>query len=428
MGCGASLEEAKALLAAQGVDSGPAQAAAAPKPGAKTKSKKPPPYYPVDIGVPLGLECTDEVLAKIDEWMSGGICSFDDDKLMVIKCSVQSYVFTTEQAAELIKKMTWDDKQLEVCELFKDRLLNPEDGGPLLDLLGDFPGADGNKDKCQKMLDSCKKARIMEWRDYPIEEGRLRDDGEVDRFLEELDGAGLESKRMEVVENEIKDRPDPPFTCDQFKKVLEKFTFGDEAAKVAEKICEIEMVYPIECEPMVELWKEANWQWKDKLGILEAMKPIIKDRQNKAMLVAHFEFPSDKSSAEEILRDCYVEYIPDEYPDVNIQNVFMSLYPSAYGWRKVWGGYRCMFGGFFVPDWMMDEKIVEFKGGKAEEPEHREVIVEHREVTIDNDDAMRRIKEAEEQGDRRAAQAMKDMGQPVENWPEHLQKYADDCS
>lgn len=254
-------------------------------------------------GTPVGIECTDEVLEKIDEWMSSGIASFDDDKIMVVKCAAQNYIFTTQQAADLISKLTWDDGQAEACALFKNRLLNPEDGGPMLDLID----KDKLKEEVRKMLADCKKAEVRELNYLPCRENEgVRDDGDVEAFLAAIEDGGLESNRDKVVDNEIRDRPSPPFTGEQFSKVLDKFTFSDEAAKICDKMARARMFYHMEATEMAELLGK-YLQSKDKLKMLRSLKPLIRDPQNKALLCAHFEFPSDKREAEIILRDVFVE-------------------------------------------------------------------------------------------------------------------------
>merc|ERR1719296_540502 len=179
--------------------------------GQTTVTTKKKGEYPVDWdGTPVGLERNDEVMAKIDEWMESGIASFDDDKIMVVKCSTQSYVFTTQQAGQLMSKLTWDKGQAELAAMFNNRLLNPEDGDPILDLI-DSPFA-SEKEKLQKetreMLKNCKKAEVREnlYLPAPGNDG-VRDDGVVDAFVAALADASFDKDRDQAIADEIANNP-----------------------------------------------------------------------------------------------------------------------------------------------------------------------------------------------------------------------------
>lgn len=314
--------------------------------------------YPMDKGTPVGLECNDNALAKIDEWMESGIASFDRDKKMVIKCAAQNYVFTTEQAAALISKMTWDDGQAEACAFFKNRLLNPDDADPLFDLIENEEA----RDQVKEMLKSCTKAETRELGDFPIEDDGVRDDGEVERFIAAIDDAGLESSRMGVVDNEMNDMPSPPFSYDQYTQVLDKISFSDEAANITERMSRIGAIYPMEAAQMAELL-DKYLASKDKLRMLESMKPLIKDAQHKALLVAVFEFPDDKEKAEEILRDVFVPLEPEIPLEDLIRQALREIGTcrQGYPWRKVWNGYRCYSGGHFVSDAAIERKLEQLR-------------------------------------------------------------------
>jgi len=307
----------------------------------------------MDDGTPVGIECTEEALAQIQEWMDAGIASFDKDKEMVMKCSCQNFVFTTEQAAVLIAKMTWNDDQAAAVEMFRDRLTNPSEGDAILALI-----SEENQDAVNEILGSCTAAESREKAEYPIEDDGVRADEDVDRFVETLGKASFESDRMEAVEAEMKTMPSPPFSAAQLSQVLGNIKWSDEAVTLLEAMAAVGAIYPLSCTEIGEFLGKYMMS-ADKLKMLAAVKPLIKDAQNKAMLVSVFEFPDDKASAEEILRDVIVNFKPDEVPEEKIQEAIRAIGSCAagYAWRQVQGGWRCAAGGHYVSDEMIQNKL-----------------------------------------------------------------------
>jgi hypothetical protein len=341
-------------------------------------------HYPVDEGVPVGIECTDDSLAKIDEWMESGIASFDRDKMMVVKCAAQNYVFTTEQAAALIGKLTWDDNKVDLVKMFENRLLNPEEADPLKAM------ADGDEDietAIDEVLGSCTVAEIRDLADV-YDGGGERDDEEVGRFILDVKDA-WSGERIDCVDKELEIAPESPFSYEQISRVLDEFTWSDEAVQVLEKFCGHGMMLPMLCEQMAELLDKYMGS-DDKLKMLTALKPLIQDAENKALLVAHFEFDSDKEQAEEILRDALVHFKPLNPPRQQVYDTLHSIgrFVPGFPWYLVDGGWRCAPGLlFFVAFDEIDVKMSEL-GLTMEEPEieieHREIDIEHREIEIEH--------------------------------------------
>jgi len=300
----------------------------------------------MDGSTPVGIECTEEALAQIQKWMDAGIASFDKDKEMVMKCSCQNFVFTTEQAAVLIAQMTWSDDQAAAVEMFRDRLTNPSEGDSILALM-----KEKNRDAVKEILGGCTAAEPREKTEYPIEDDGVRADEDVHRFVETLGNARMERGRMEAVEAEMKTMPSPPFSAAQLSQVLGNIQWSDEAVKLLKAMAAVGAIYPLACMEIGEFLGR-YMQSGDKLKMLAAVKPLIKDAQNKAMLVSVFEFAGDKASAEEILRDVIVNFKPDEVPEEKIQAAIRAIgsCPAGYAWRQVGGGWRCAAGGHYVSD------------------------------------------------------------------------------
>jgi len=309
----------------------------------------------MDDSTPVGIECTEETVAQIQEWMNSGICSTDEGKTMTMKCSCQNYVFTTEQAAVLLAEMTWNDDQAAAVEMFRDRLTNPTEGDAILALINE-----DYQDAVKEILDSCTAAEPREKAEYPIEDDGVRADEDVDRFVEALGNASFESERMEAVQAEMNTMPSPPFSSAQLSQVLGKIQWSDEAVQVLEAMAAVGAIYPLDCKEIQE-FLGSYMMSGDKLKMLAAVKPLIKDAQNKAMLVSGevFEFADDKTSAEEILRDVIVNFQPDEVPEEKIQEAIRAIgcCAAGYPWRQVQGGWRCMAGGHYVSDEMIQNQL-----------------------------------------------------------------------
>lgn len=307
---------------------------------------------PMEDGTPVGVECTEEAFAQIQKWMNAGITSFDEDKEMVMRCACQNYVFTTQQAALLIGEMTWGDSQAAAVEMFRDRLSNPSQGDAILAVIKE------EKEKVAEMLNSFKPAETRKMAEYPMEDHGVRADEDVNRFAETFSKAAFDDDRLQVVKDEMKTKPAPPFSAAQLIQVLEKIKFSDEAVILLQELAAPGAIYPLACTEIAQVLGKYLMQ-DDKLKMLAAMKPLIKDPQNKPMLVSVFEFPDDKAKAEKILRDVVVDFKPFVPPEAQIQQAIKNAgaCPSGYLWRKVQGGYRCAAGGHFLSDEQIQKEL-----------------------------------------------------------------------
>jgi len=286
----------------------------------KKKSKDRWPIPQDEDGTPVGIKCTDADLDQIQEWMNSGIASFDDDKAMVMRCSTQNYVFTAQQAATLIGTMTWNDNQVDAVEMFRDRLTNPtEDSDILSEINGD------EKSDVKELLMQFKTAKVVSAVAIPSKHLGVRDDDVVNAFAENLD---FDIK--EAAEEEMRVRPSPPFSAEQLETVLNRFTFASELPGFIEALTGPGGIYPLTCAEIDQMI--GQFDSSERLELLKALKPLIKDAQNKPLLVSSFEFADDKNQAELILRDVMIHFqlAPPVLPPLEVKEM-ASCFPVEIG-------------------------------------------------------------------------------------------------
>lgn len=310
----------------------------------------------MEKGTPVGVLCAEECVANLNTWMT----SFGKEMLPVLRCSCQSYVFTTQQAAEQISKMTWDKDKMEALKMFEQRLTNPSEIQPIVDAMKSQMSMhqDEFTEQAKAMMGSdtwLKPAETRTMAEYKKEDHGDRAKDKVTAFAKNIKNAFMGDGRREVVEEEMKKSPTPPFSAEQIKEVMDKFSFGNEAAPVLEEMIKYGAIYQLTCNEIVENiigedQNARNWMENHKLDVLEAVKKLIKDPQNKAKLVS--VFPFQKAEAEKRLRDVAVNFTPPEPPEDKIQAAIRAIggCVNNFPWLKVKGGYRCAGGGHFVTD------------------------------------------------------------------------------
>lgn len=103
------------------------------------------------------------------------------------------------------------------------------------------------------------------------------------------------------------------------------------------------------CAEMIEVIEATTPMADDQKNVLRALKPYIKDAQNKLSLVVFFKFSDDKEEAEEILRDAIVVFEPETPPEEAIQVALRAIgcCPAGFLWVPTLTGYRCAAGGHF---------------------------------------------------------------------------------
>jgi hypothetical protein len=178
-----------------------------------------------------------------------------------------------------------------------------------------------------------------------------RSAADVDRFIAAINAESFASGKVECAEKECTDHPSPPFDAPQVMAIIKCYSYSSDARKVLDLFVGPKIVYPMSCVEINGILDQFDHS-SDKIEVLPSLKPFIHDAQNKLEIVSHFSFSSDKEKAEEILRDCVVDFAPPVPPEAAIQAALRKVgkCPAGYAWRQVSGGWRCAAGGHHVSD------------------------------------------------------------------------------
>lgn len=185
------------------------------------------------------------------------------------------------------------------------------------------------------------------------EENHLhRSEEDMGRLLSEIEAASFTSDKVEVIKKEAEERPNPPLSAAQLVDVLKLIPFSGEAKEVLDVFAGPRLVFKMACSEIVDVLGVFRMS-SDRLEVLPSLKPFILDAQRKIRIIREaFSMSSDRSTAEEILRDVEMELEPPEPPAAKVQEALRRVggCPSGYAWRKVSSGWRCAAGGHYVSD------------------------------------------------------------------------------
>jgi hypothetical protein len=138
---------------------------------------------------------------------------------------------------------------------------------------------------------------------------RHRSEADVARFVAAISAESFSDGKVACAARECEQYPNPPFSAPQLVRVLQCYTFSNDAAKVLGLFLGPQIVYPMTCQEVngiLALFSMSN----DKIAILPSLKPFILDGNNKLDIISGFTFSSDKEESEKILRDVKVQFMP----------------------------------------------------------------------------------------------------------------------
>lgn len=346
----------------------------------------------------MGLECTEDDMARLGEWTEG--CTFA--KTACIKAICQNFAFSCEQATTFLGMITFcGDDRLEILELFRDRLIDPDmdsDENPIPAL---WNGAFDDDERAQakdliKTFEACEVGQVDE---FEVEDDGIRGEDAMSELLSALEGEGFSEGKLEVLEKDLANEPSPPpFTFEQLKAVLDKFGFSGDKEDALEFCTGPKLIYPVLCEEVVAMLAEISMS-EDRLNVLRQIRPFIKDPQNKLHIVVNMTFAGDMAEAEEILRDVVVDFEYPEPPAPNIEFALTKIGVCSSGspWVPTLCGWRCRAGGHYLSNLQIEAFLLEnpFDGV---EPETEKLEIEMEECEIEmprNSEHERMVAEAE---------------------------------
>ena len=187
---------------------------------------------------------------------------FDEDKFRLIRDVAQRNYFTTEQTIRVLRLFSWDDEKFKVLRILAPRIRDSFNAHRIIDLFS----WDDDKARARKILQSCPPSvPIPPGGGYGREESRRAEEG-FDEFIRDIQRRPFKDDKIRFIQDAARRNY---FTTDQARRVLQLFSWDD-----------------------------------DKLTVLEALAPRLRDAFNAHQLVDLFTFSSGKERARQIINSC----------------------------------------------------------------------------------------------------------------------------
>ena len=184
---------------------------------------------------------------------------FDEDKFRLIRDVAQRNYFTTEQTIRVLRLFSWDDEKFKVLRILAPRIRDSFNAHRIIDLFT----WDDDKARARKILQSCPPSvPIPPGGGYGREESRRAEEG-FDEFIRDIQRRPFKDDKIRFIQDAARRNY---FTTDQARRVLQLFSWDD-----------------------------------DKLTVLEALAPRLRDAFNAHQLVDLFTFSSGKERARQII-------------------------------------------------------------------------------------------------------------------------------
>ena len=184
---------------------------------------------------------------------------FDEDKFRLIRDVAQRNYFTTEQTIRVLSLFSWDDEKFKVLTILAPRIRDSFNAHRIVDLFT----WDDDKARARKILKSCPPSvPIPPGGDYGREEAQRAEEAFAE-FIRDVQRKPFKDDKIRFIQDAARRNY---FTTDQARRVLQLFTWDD-----------------------------------DKLTVLEALAPRLRDGFNAHQLVDLFTFSSAKERARQIL-------------------------------------------------------------------------------------------------------------------------------
>ena len=219
-----------------------------------------PPSVPIPPGGGYGREGSQRAEEGFDEFIRDiQRKPFDEDKFRLIRDVAQRNYFTTEQTIRVLSLFSWDDEKFKVLTILAPRIRDSFNAHRIVDLFT----WDDDKARARKILKSCPPSvPIPPGGDYGREEAQRAEEAFAE-FIRDIQRKPFKEDKIRFIQDAARRNY---FTTDQAARVLKLFTWDD-----------------------------------DKLTVLEALAPRLRDAFNAHQLVDLFTFSSAKERARQIL-------------------------------------------------------------------------------------------------------------------------------
>ena len=219
-----------------------------------------PPSVPIPPGGGYGREESRRAEEGFDEFIHDiQRKPFDEDKFRLIRDVAQRNYFTTEQTIRVLSLFSWDDEKFKALTILAPRIRDSFNAHRIVDLFT----WDDDKARARKILKSCPPSvPIPPGGDYGREEVQRAEEAFAE-FIRDIQRKPFKDDKIRFIQDAARRNY---FTTDQARRVLQLFTWDD-----------------------------------DKLTVLEALAPRLRDGFNAHQLVDLFTFSSAKERARQIL-------------------------------------------------------------------------------------------------------------------------------
>ena len=219
-----------------------------------------PPSVPIPPGGGYGREESRRAEEGFDEFIRDiQRKPFDEDKFRLIRDVAQRNYFTTEQTIRVLSLFSWNDEKFKVLTILAPRIRDSFNAHRIVDLFT----WDDDKARARKILKSCPPSvPIPPGGDYGREESQRAEEAFAE-FIRDIQRKPFKDDKIRFIQDAARRNY---FTTDQAARVLKLFTWDD-----------------------------------DKLTVLEALAPRLRDGFNAHQLVDLFTFSSAKERARQIL-------------------------------------------------------------------------------------------------------------------------------
>jgi hypothetical protein len=226
--------------------------------------------------------------------------SFTDNRDTLLKTSVTSFAFTSNQVLALVSTYTFESDRVNGVAILKDNILDVQNK---VTIINGFNSAD-NKKKVTDLLAavvSCKTEGVAPEK-FPIITLPYKDQWnqtDIEALVKAINKAPFSDRKLQIAEDALTSTS-RILTSDQACFLYESFTYSADMLALTEFVKD--RIVGLTCDQVISILNRFSFQ-NDKLDALRAFKHNIIDVENKLNIVDSFTYISTKDEARKILDD-----------------------------------------------------------------------------------------------------------------------------